>query len=203
MPQSNAHDNPGEIPVLPYASTAPIRLSGSVAVFIAITIAFSLAGLEVIVRLPRHHGCCLTPESICAGHLRELSMWVRIYADDDDCGEYPDSLSRVIALVRHDTRGMRCPNRRAGDDTTGYYYVLGLTEHDPLNWPIAFDDPDNHADVDRVIIAFQDMRVRWMSKADFFDMLGTFFVEFEASRGHPPKLEGPDTKLPAAWQSLK
>jgi prepilin-type processing-associated H-X9-DG protein len=62
-----------------------------------------------------------------------------------------------------------------------------LTENDPSNWILAFDEPGNHPAGGGNIL-YIDGHVAYCRAREFADELDRFRRAFEASRGHTPTI---------------
>lgn len=166
--------------------------------FIAAVLTGLLMPPDCVNEFRRGHGH--PPYVWCLSNIRGLNAALLMY--DADHGIFPTTLLDAFASMRTTPRHLCCPAVRGEEVArTGYFYVLGLKETDPEDWIVIFDDPENHAEDDRVNVVRLSGFADALSRAGFENELARFKREFEASRGHPPKFEGPDTKLSAEWQS--
>jgi prepilin-type processing-associated H-X9-DG protein len=170
--------------VLDYARQTNVRrVARRITVCVAVLLLVLVGSYELFrPRLCRDR----PPRALCAMNLRAIGQGLHIYAGDN--GVFPPQLGRLVETGSLSWDQFQCPEcGRSQPRQSDYRYVTGLTEDDPSNWIVAFDEPGNHPNGGGYIL-YVDGHVAYHRAKEFADELDRFKREFETSRGHPPTI---------------
>jgi competence protein ComGC len=130
--------------------------------------------------------------AVCAANMRGIGQAVMIYANDNR-GAFPADFQALISDGTCTPKQFICPSSGHVVPACDYFYVAGLTDKDPANWIVAFEDPADHHGEGANVLRL-DGTVAFLKEAPnklFTQEVDRFKAAYEKARGRPPRIITP------------
>ena len=150
-----------------------MKLKGRVIVgaLIALAVAVSCVFVSVVFQAREN-----AEVSACIGNQRQVSMGLKLYAEQHD-GRYPPALAAVGPYVGNHVQLFSCPSAHAKvgrmetvEQWADYTYVAGFGNASPSDGVVLFCNPGNHPR-GMVIVTFVDGHCDWMEQKELIHRL--------------------------------